>query len=134
MAESAKAPRVAEIMNLFCPGITYKVMDEGKAHLSHTLEDLFNVEKMVVHERNYQNVVVSRVIKHRFEAYPKLSTKIQAHYDTLFGKPVRGKKSMIAPEEEVAKVPLPFGFGAFQAHAEVFQTGSSTEEPSAGRP
>ena len=111
-AEAAKAPRVAELIMKFCPGSTYKVMDEGKAILAHRLEEIFNLEKMIVEERNHQNVLVKREIKHKFEAYPKLNKKIQEHHDTLYGK--RGKESDEAAAKD--KVPLPFGFGAFKVH------------------
>jgi len=89
-------------------------MDEGKAHLAHTLEIMFNAERMVVQERNQQNHIVMREIKHKFDAYPKLNTKIQEHYSTLFGNPASAGDST---KEEKTKTPLPFGFGAFAAHS-----------------
>ena len=113
VAESVLAPRVAELMGLFNPGVRYKLKDEGKAHLANKLEKMFNAEPMVVMERNQQNVIVKRVIKHKFEAYKKLSPPIQEHYDTLFGKPSSAKKS---GSSEAPKELLPFGFGAYQAH------------------
>jgi hypothetical protein len=112
-AEAAKAPRVAELMKKFCPGSTFKVMDEGKATLAHRLEEILNLEPMIVEERNQLNVLVEREIRHKFEAYPKLKKKIEEYHDILFGK--RGKGSDEAATKDV-KVPLPFGFGAFKVH------------------
>ena len=89
-------------------------MDEGKAILAHRLEEIFNLEKMIVEERNHQNVLVKREIKHKFEAYPKLNKKIQEHYDALFAKRGLGKRSDEAPTKET--IPVPFGFGAFMSH------------------
>ena len=55
-AENAKAPRVAELINVFGSGVPYKVMDEGKAHLARMLEKMYNAEEMVVWEKNKQNI------------------------------------------------------------------------------
>ena len=100
-------------MRRFCPEVSYRLMDEGKAHLARTLETMYNLEPMVVKERNQQNHVETREIKHKFDAYPKLNTKIQEHYSTLYGKRASAGGST---EEETTKTPLPFGFGAFAAH------------------
>ena len=116
-AESAKAPRVAELMGLFLPEVSYRLMDEGKAHLAHKLENMFNAEPMVVEERNKQNELIRRVIKHKFDAYPKLNPKIQEHWQTLFGKkPLSAGTSNGAAEEVAPKASRPFGFGAFKSH------------------
>mmetsp|Transcript_32409 Transcript_32409/g.85049 ORF Transcript_32409/g.85049 Transcript_32409/m.85049 type:complete len:108 (-) Transcript_32409:184-507(-) len=100
-------------MEKFNPGVSYKLMDEGKAHMARTLETLFNSEPMVVEQRNQQGILVKRVINHTFDAYPKLNVKIQEHYDSIFGKP---KKHARTGEAEAPKTPLPFGFGAFRKH------------------
>lgn len=68
---------------------------------------------MIVEQRNQQGVLVKRVISHKFDAYPKLNSKIQEHYDTIFGKPKKHKGS---GTEEATKTMLPFGFGAFRNH------------------
>jgi hypothetical protein len=114
-AESAKAPRVAELMTTFCPGVSYKLMDEGKAHLAHRLEEIFNAEPMVVEERDKHNVLRKREIMHRFEAYPKLNKKIQEHHDNIFGI---HRKSATKPNEAAAetKALVAFGYGAFKSH------------------
>ena len=114
--ESAKAPRVAELMGVFLPEVSYKLMDEGKAHLAHKLENMFNAEPMVVEERNKQNELIRRVIKHKFDAYPKLNPKIREHYKTLFGKQSSAETSNGAAEEVTQKASRPFGFGAFKRH------------------
>ena len=68
---------------------------------------------MVVRHRDKDGKLVKRVIDHKFDAYPKLNSKIQEHYDTIFGRP---KKNTRAGEAEAPKTPLPFGFGAFAIH------------------
>lgn len=155
MTENAKAPRVAELVENFSPGASYKVMDEGKAHLAHALEKMcvaesrspgrlahvklsfprltlaaqkfsqprgpcidtsacrYNMEEMFVEQRDQQGSIVKRVINHTFDVYPKLNSKIQEHYDRIFGKP---KKHTRTGEAETPKTPLPFGFGAFRSH------------------
>jgi len=82
--------------------------------LVHKIEEMYNLEPMVVEERNQQNVLVKRQIKHKFKAYPKLNKKIQEHYDALFAKRGLGKRSDEAPTKET--IPVPFGFGAFMSH------------------
>tara|TARA_B110001450_G_scaffold256608_2_gene287736 strand:+ start:3311 stop:3559 length:249 start_codon:yes stop_codon:yes gene_type:complete len=67
---------------------------------------------MIKFERNQQGILVKRVINHTFDAYPLLNTKIQEHYDSMFGKPKKHKTG----KEEESKTPLPFGFGAFSTH------------------
>lgn len=114
-AENAKAPRVAELINVFGSGVPYKVMDEGKAHLARMLEKMYNAEEMVVWERNKQNIFEKRVVKHTFEAYHKLNPKIQTHYNILYGRPGGANKPESSTEQEARKAPRAFGFGAFQA-------------------
>ena len=67
---------------------------------------------MIVEQRNQQGILVKRMINHTFDAYPKLNTKIQEHYDSMFGKPKKHKTG----HEEESKTPLAFGFGAFRNH------------------
>lgn len=114
VAEAAKAPRVAELMAKFQPGVHYKVMDQGKAYLARKLEQMFNAEKMIVTERTKENKLVKREIKHTFEAYLKLNKQIQEHYCNIFGRPACAKVST-SMEEEPTDL-LPFGFGAFGEH------------------
>ena len=106
-------------MELFNPGVSYKTMDVGKAHLARTLENMFNAEKMFVQQRDMQNRLVDREIKHKFDAYPKLNPKIQEHYNVLFGKHAGAStpKPTNAAQEEASQVPVSFGFGAFQSHS-----------------
>lgn len=96
-------------------------MDEGKAHLAHALESMFNAEPMVVEQRNQQNRLVTREIKHKFDAYPKLNTKIQEHYSIFYGKPAIAGDST---KEETMKVPLPFGLGAYAAMSQRPENGT----------
>ena len=112
VAESAKAPRVAELMQKFCPGVDYKVMDEAKARLAHVLEEMFNLESMTVNERNHHNVIVKRTIQHKFQAYHKLNKAIQEKWDVLY--PQETPKKPEKASQEAA--PLPFGYGAFKGH------------------
>ena len=112
VTESAKAPRVADLMKRFCPSVSYRLMDEGKAHLANKLEEMYNIEPMVVRERDQQNKIVTREVKHTFQVYSKLNKQIQAHYDTIFGPRTRKSGEASADESQL----LPFGFGAFQIH------------------
>ena len=101
-------------MATFCPGVSYKLMDEGKAHLAHKLDEFFNAEPMIVEQRNKFNEIEKRHVKHKFEAYPKLNKKIQEHHDVLFGNKAGAEKA--EDESAEAKVPLPFGYGALKSH------------------
>lgn len=112
MAESIKAPRVAELMCRFNADVKYKLMDEGKAHLAHTLAIMYNAQPMVAQHRNQQNILVQRVIKHRFDAHPKLNTKIQEHYEKLFGRPQSANDCEEEETTKTTKTPLAFGHGA----------------------
>ena len=103
-------------MGVFLPEVSYKVMDEGKAHLARALENMFNAQPMKVQERTMQNELITRVVKHKFDAYPKLNPKIREHYEMLFGKPSKAGTSDGAAEEEAPKISRPFGFGAFASH------------------
>ena len=100
-------------MTRFCPNETYKVMDEGKAHLARALENLFNMERTYVQERNQHNKIVQREIKHKYNAYPKLNKKVQEHYDNIFGSKVSAKVPSGSVE---GKASLAFGFGALKSH------------------
>ena len=82
-------------------------------HALTTCARSFNLEPMIVEQRNQQGILVKRVINHKFDAYPKLNTKIQEHYDSIFEKVKKHKSS---GTEEASKMPLPFGFGAFRNH------------------
>ena len=109
--KNAKAPRVKELMDLHCPEVSYKVMDDGKAHLARTLETLYNLEPMVTMDRKVNGAEEERVVKHKFEAYQKLNTKIQERYDAIFGRPASAKPRQQEAEEE-PNVAMAFGSGA----------------------
>ena len=89
-------------------------MDEGKAHLARKIEQYFNLEPMIIDQRNKFNKIEQRHIKHTFETYSKLNKNIQEHYDVLFGNPAGAQKAEQKSAE--AKMPLPFGYGALKNH------------------
>jgi hypothetical protein len=103
-------------MDRFIPGESYRLKDEGKARLARKLEEMFNAEPMVVNERNRQGVFERRVIKHKFDSYPKLNKQIQEHYDIIYGGS-RVEEEAIGEASAQDKMPLPFGYGAFAVHS-----------------
>ena len=105
-------------MNKHWPTVSYRLMDEGKAHLARRLEEMYNLKKMYAVETDKQGVKRKRLVDHTFNAYPKLNKKIQEHYDILFREPESAQSETESTKKEAAGS-RPFGFGAFMPGASV---------------